>query len=325
MIIVTGGAGFIGSNLVKALQKQGEPQIVVSDYLGDHGKWKNLIDAQLYDVLSPEDLFPFLERNKSLISTIFHLGAITSTTEQDANLLLKQNYSYSLRLWEWCGAHNTPFIYASSAATYGGGEYGFSDELENFSHLRPLNVYGWSKHMFDLTILNRIKHNYGPNPPKWVGLKFFNVYGPNEAHKGPQQSLVSKFYPSLKEGGIAKLFRSYNPNFPDGGQKRDFIWVGDCVDVMTWIKDQPQTSGIFNVGTGNARSFYDLTLSLFNALGQAPRIHYIDMPDDLREQYQYFTEAKMDKLRAIGYKKPFTSIEQGARLFVESQTNPTKE
>jgi len=249
---------------------------------------------------------------------VVHLGAISSTTERDADLIFDVNVRLSARLWEWCAAHDTPLIYASSAATYGAGERGFDDDqrLATLAQLRPLNAYGWSKHHFDRRVLGSLVAGQR-TPPQWVGLKFFNVYGPNEYHKGTMQSVVAQKYPSVAAGKPVTLFTSHHPDYPDGGQMRDFVYVEDCVDVILWLLGRPQVSGLFNLGSGQARSFADLARAMALAAGVPARIDFIPMPDALRPNYQYFTEARMQKLRAAGYDRPFTSIEDGVRRYVE--------
>lgn len=324
MIIVTGGAGFIGSNLVAGLQARGLVDIVVCDRMGDSDKWKNLAKRELRDVVHPDRLFDYLYRHADKISAIFHMGAISSTTETDVDLIIDTNFVTTRRLWKWCGINGVRFIYASSAATYGTGEHGFRDDEspKALEKLRPLNPYGWSKHLFDRRAL-RIAHGEMPDevkekiPPQWAGLKFFNVYGPNEYHKGEQMSVACKLYPQVIAGAAARLFKSNHPDFTDGGQLRDFIHVEDCVKVMLWFLDNPDKSGLFNVGTGKGRSFNDLATAVFTAAGKPPKINYVDMPQALQDRYQNFTEADMSKLRAAGYKEPFLELEEGVRRYVQ--------
>ncbi len=324
MIIVTGGAGFIGSVLVAALERKGVGDIVVCDWLGSADKWKNISKRALRDVVKPENLFEYLDQHKGEIEAIFHMGAISSTTEKDADLIIETNFTLPRNLWKWCGVHDVRFIYASSAATYGGGEYGFKDDErpEGLEQLRPLNPYGWSKHVFDRRVSRLIYESDNvvrePIPPQWVGLKFFNVYGPNEYHKGDQMSVVCKLFEPVMAGAAAKLFKSDHPEYGDGGQLRDFVYVKDCVDVMLWMYDHKDVSGIFNVGTGKARSFKDLAVSVFKAANKPEKINYIDMPQQLKGKYQYFTEADMTKLREVGYDKPFTELEDGIRDYVQN-------
>lgn len=328
MIIVTGGAGFIGSNLVAGLEKRGINDVIICDQLGHDDKWRNIAKRELAEFVMTDDLFDFLNDHKSEISMIFHLGAVSSTIETDADLIVQKNFQLPIRLWRWCCRHGVRFIYASSAATYGDGEQGFddnfsSDQLETY---RPLNAYGWSKHAFDRRIARILKDGQ-VRPPQWVGLKFFNVYGPNEYHKGGQSSVVNQTYRKVAKGDPAVLFKSHNPKYKDGGQLRDFIWVGDCVDVMLWFYDNPKVNGLFNLGTGKARSFMDLATSVYKALGKEPNIQFVDTPENIRAKYQYFTQAKMDRLRAAGYTKPFTELEDGIRTYVQdflTQPDPYK-
>ena len=317
MIVVTGGAGFIGSNLVAALEERGAGEIVVCDRLGDGEKWRNLAKRELADFVTPEALLKYLDAHAGGIEAIFHMGAISATTEVDADLLIANNFGVSLDLWRWCARHGSRLIYASSAATYGDGAQGFDDDgsPEGLARLRPLNAYGWSKHLFDRRVA-RIARDAGPRPAQWAGLKFFNVYGPNEYHKGAMRSVAHQVHERIASGRPARLFRSHNPDYEDGGQLRDFVWVGDCVDVMLWLLDHPGTSGLFNLGTGKARSFADLANAAFRALGRKPEIEFTDTPAELRGRYQYFTEAEMGRLRAAGYQAPFTSVEDGVAIYL---------
>lgn len=318
MYVVTGGAGFIGSNIVAALEERGDAEVVVCDRLRNKEKWRNIAKRELADVVPPEQIFEFLEANRKAIKAIFHMGAISSTTETNADLIVTNNFSLTLALWKWCTNHEVRFIYASSAATYGDGAAGFDDDItpDHLATLHPLNAYGWSKHLFDRRVARKLAEGK-PTPPQWVGLKFFNVYGPNEYHKGGQQSVVSQIYPHAAVDAHSHLFRSHNPKYKDGGQLRDFVWVGDCVDVMMWMLDHPQVSGLFNLGTGKARSFYDLASAVYRALGKDPLIKFIDTPVEIRDKYQYFTEARMDRLRAAGYDRAFTSLEDGVSTYVQ--------
>lgn len=323
MIVVTGGAGFIGSNLVAALAadaSQGGPDVVVVDRLGTDDKWRNLAKHEIADLITPEELLPFLDAHQKQIQLIYHLGASSSTTETDVDFIMAQNFRLSMDLWQWCSRNQTRFIYASSAATYGDGDQGFDDdnELAALAALKPLNPYGWSKHLFDRRVLRLSSRGsqQTANPPQWAGLKFFNVYGPNEYHKAGQKSVVAHLHPKIAAGKPAVLFKSHRDGIPDGGQMRDFIWVGDCVDVMLWLRDTPTVSGVFNVGTGKARSFADLANAVFAATGLPPQIDYIDTPEAIRDKYQYFTEASMTRLRSAGYPGQFTTLEAGVERYV---------
>ena len=317
MYVVTGGAGFIGSNLLAALDERGLRPLVVCDRLRDNDKWRNIAKRELSDIVHPEHIFQFLEANAKRIQVLFHMGAVSSTTESDADLIVANNFNLTLALFAWCTHNRVRMIYASSAATYGDGSAGFDDsaDLAHLARLRPMNPYGWSKLLFDRRVARKLADGK-PMPPQWAGLKFFNVYGPNEYHKGNQRSVVAQIYPQAETGGAAHLFRSHDPRYPDGGQMRDFVWVGDCVDVMMWLADHPEVSGLFNLGTGKARSFADLASAVYRALGRDPAIKYVDTPARIRANYQYFTEARMDRLRAAGYSKPFTSLEDGVGAYV---------
>ena len=319
MILVTGGAGFIGSNLVAGLEASGESEIVVCDRLGTDEKWRNIAKRDLADLIGPEDIFSFIDGNATQLDAVFHLGAISATTETDADLIVENNFRLSKDLWAQCARHRIPLIYASSAATYGDGSTGFDDKGDRkaLAALQPLNAYGWSKHLFDRWVARQMEARpSAPRPPQWAGLKFFNVYGPNEYHKGGQISVVLKNFREVSGGGSAVLFRSHHPDYEDGGQMRDFVWVGDCVEIMLWLKENPSVSGLFNLGTGKARSFADLARSLFKALNRDEDIKFVDTPLAIRDKYQYFTEAKMDRLRSAGYKAPFTRLETGVTNYV---------
>jgi ADP-L-glycero-D-manno-heptose 6-epimerase len=315
MLLVTGGAGFIGSNVVASLNEAGRSDIVVTDHFGCDQKWRNLGKRQLADVVPPCDLFDWLDDRK--LDAVIHLGAISDTMASDADQVLDTNFRLSLRLLDWCASTRTPFIYASSAATYGDGDAGFDDDWSPHAlkKLRPLNLYGWSKHLFDQAVAER--HARGAKlPPQWVGLKFFNVFGPNEYHKADMMSLIAKRFSDAKAGKSVCLFKSHRPGIADGDQRRDFIYVDDAVAVVRWLIDTPSVSGIFNVGTGQARSFRDLVIAMFRALGRPPEIDYIDMPLPIRDRYQYFTESKVDNLRRAGYNGGFTPLEDAVAQYV---------
>jgi ADP-L-glycero-D-manno-heptose 6-epimerase len=316
MILVTGGAGFIGSNLVAALDARGL-EIAVCDRLGQGEKWRNLAKREFVALIEPEKLDAFLAARGSAIHTVFHMGAISATTETDADLIMRTNFTLPQRLWDWCGEHGARFIYASSAAVYGDGKEGFDDDAHAaaLARLRPLNPYGWSKLVFDRRV-TRIVAAGERRPPQYAGLRFFNVYGPNEYHKGSMRSVVQQVFERALAGEEAPLFRSHNADYPDGGQLRDFVWVGDVVDVMLWLYDNPRVSGLFNLGSGKARSFADLARAVFLALGKEPRIRFIEMPAELRARYQYFTEARMERLSNHGYGQPFATLEDGVARYV---------
>jgi ADP-L-glycero-D-manno-heptose 6-epimerase len=315
MLLVTGGAGFIGSNVVAALNEAGRSDVVVNDVLGTDRKWRNLAKRQLADVVPPGDLFAWLAGRK--LDAVIHLGAISDTTATDADLVIDTNFRLSLRLLDWCAAARTPFIYASSAATYGDGAQGFDDDWSPpaLRQLRPLNLYGWSKHLFDLAVVER--HAAGAAlPPQWAGLKFFNVFGPNEYHKGEMMSLVAKRFDEAKSGKPVHLFKSYRDGIADGEQKRDFIYIDDAVAVVLWLLEHPSVSGLFNVATGKARSFGDLMQAMFRALGRSPNMDYIEMPPTIRDQYQYFTQGEVENLRRVGYNGGFTPLEDAVARYV---------
>lgn len=319
MIVVTGGAGFIGSNFVAAAEEAGRGPLSVVDRLGHDDKWKNLRRRELDELVDPDGLDEFLARRAREITHVVHMGAISATTETDADLIAETNIRLSQKLWRWCAHHDVPFIYASSAATYGDGEAGFDDDgsLEALDKLLPMNAYGWSKHQFDKWVARQIVSR-APAPSQWVGLKFFNVYGPNEYHKGGMMSGVTRNYPHAARGEPVTLFRSHNPDYPDGGQKRDFVYVKDCVDAMLWLLDHPDVSGLFNLGTGRAQTWMEFMGALYTAVGKPMEVNWKDTPEEIRDRYQYFTEAKMDRLRAAGYDRPFRSVEEGVADYVQA-------
>ncbi len=318
MIVVTGGAGFIGSNIVAALEARGTRDIVVCDRFGTDDRWQNLAGRELAAVIPPEGLIDFLRANARGVEAIIHMGAISTTTETDVGLLLENNYLFTLALWEWCAQEGVRFLYASSAATYGDGTQGFDDDASPaaLARLRPLNAYGWSKHLLDRRVARLLEQGVTP-PPQWAGFKFFNVYGPNEYHKGSQRSVVHQAWGDASAGKPVVLFRSHRAGIDHGAQSRDFIYVDDAVDVVLWFLDDPKVSGLFNLGTGKARSFKDLANAVFVALGKKPNIEFVDTPENIRAKYQYFTEAPMRRLRGAGYTRPFTSIEDGVRKYVQ--------
>ena len=316
MFLVTGGAGFIGSNLVASLNHAGVSDIVISDTLGKDEKWRNLSKHQFADFVPPKDLSRWLEDRK--LEAVVHLGAISDTTISDADLAIDTNFRLSLRLADWCTASRTRFLYASTAATYGDGSNGFSDvwTVNALRKLRPLNLYGWSKHCFDLVMAER-HASRKELPPQWVGLKFFNVYGPNEYHKGAQASIIAKVFTMAQSGNAVYLFKSHHSDFADGDQSRDFIYVEDAVRVVEWLLSTSAVSGIFNVGTGKAESFKNLVTFLFAALDRKVNIEYVDMPEEMRSQYQYFTQADERNLRGAGYSAAFMTPKQAVTRYVQ--------
>ncbi len=311
MIIVTGAAGFIGSAIVAHLNKQGERDITVVDVLRKNDQWKNLRGLDFNDYLDRSQLPEFLQNRKN-VRAVVHMGACSSTTEQDAAYLMENNYRYTLNLARHCTEHNIRFIYASSAATYGMGEHGYEDDESRLQLLKPMNMYGYSKQLFDL------KARREGWCRRIVGLKFFNVYGPNEYFKGDMASVIFKAFNQIKESGQVKLFKSHHPDFTYGGQLRDFVYVKDAVNVIQYLLEYPQVHGIYNVGTGKARSFKDLAVAVFKAMNLEPNIKYIEMPESIRDRYQYFTEARMDKLMAAGYKRSFYSFEDGVGDYIQN-------
>jgi ADP-L-glycero-D-manno-heptose 6-epimerase len=316
MIIVTGAAGFIGSNIVAALNERGRDDIVVCDWLGQDLRWQNLRKRMFRDFVFPGDLMEYLSRARP--DAIIHMGANSSTTTTDGDELMRVNAKFTLALIDHCAEAGVPLIYASSAATYGEGENGFVDDgsLKALKLLRPLNLYGWSKHLIDQIVAERIEKGL-PLPPKCIGLKFFNVYGQNEYHKGGMISVVGKNYENVAQGGGVDLFKSHRAGIEDGGQRRDFISVDDVVAVTLWFLDHGPAHGLFNVGTGVAASFRELVEALFAAVGRPPNIRYVPMPEHLRERYQYYTCASTENLRSAGYAAPFANVAEGVARYAD--------
>jgi len=314
MIVVTGGAGFIGSAIVWRLNQLGKDDVIIVDSLGEDEKWKNLVGLKYVDYYDKTDFMKkIIDKNPGFgIEAIIHMGACSSTTEKNADFLMNNNFKYTLELARYCLGKETRFIYASSAATYGNGERGYDDNENELNALRPMNMYGYSKHLFDLwakknSVLNKI-----------VGLKFFNVYGPNEFHKDDMRSVVHKAYGQIKETGKVNLFKSYKKEYEDGEQMRDFIYVKDAVDMTLYFLENKDKNGIFNIGTGKARTWNDLTTIIFKSLNKQMNVEYIDMPESIRDKYQYFTQANLHKLFEAGYDQPITSLEDGINDYVKN-------
>jgi ADP-L-glycero-D-manno-heptose 6-epimerase len=327
IVFVTGGAGFIGSNIVARMAEDRDLDVVVCDRLreADAGKWRNIAKHPIGDFVAPQDMFEWLEKRWRDVELVVHMAAVSSTTEPDADKIVHSNFTLSRDLFRWCADRQRRLIYASSAATYGAGEGGFVDDndYEALAKLRPLNTYGWSKALFDAFAARQASRDYAP--PQWVGLKFFNVYGPNEEHKHSMKSVASQIWPHVREGHAVQLFKSYRKDVPDGGQKRDFVYVRDAADVTRWLFDTPEVNGIFNLGSGEARTFEDLARQVFEAAGKNAQIDYTPMPPAIRDKYQYFTQASMERLRAAGYAKPMTTLEDGIGDYVRgylSQPDP---
>lgn len=311
--IVTGGAGFIGSNIVRELNARGETDILCVDELGCDEKWKNLVGLLYEDYIDKEDLFDYLEGvDLGEVEVVYHLGACSATTETDADYLAYNNYHYTRALCETCLDADIRFVYASSAATYGNGELGYSDADEDTPKYSPLNMYGYSKHMFDLWALKSGAMD------SIAGLKYFNVYGSGEAHKDDMRSVVHKSFEQIRDVGKVQLFKSHRPDYQDGEQVRDFLYVKDAVDMTLWLGENPATSGLFNCGTGTPRTWVDLVTAVFSAMDIEPNIEFVDMPEPLREKYQYHTCATMDKIRTKGYPARFQTLEEGVRDYVRN-------
>jgi ADP-L-glycero-D-manno-heptose 6-epimerase len=313
MIAITGGAGFIGSAIVWRLNTLGEENIIIVDELGHDEKWKNLVGLKFVDFINKDDFINNLDKGlKYNFNSIIHMGANSSTTEKDADYLIKNNFEYTKKLAEFSLANKVRFIYASSGATYGDGSMGFDDDEKSVQNLSPLNMYGYSKQMFDLWAIRQ--NMLG----SIVGLKYFNVFGPNEYHKGDMRSVVHKAYEQIISEGFVRLFKSKNQNYKDGEQMRDFIYVKDAVDMTIWFLNNKDINGLYNIGSGKARTWNDLVAAIFNALNKEVNIKYIDMPKHLELKYQYFTEAKMDKFLSTGYANPLATLEEGVSDYVKN-------
>ena len=315
MILVTGGTGFIGSNIVAALVARGERVAVCDRHLED-GRAAHIAGLEIAERVRADDVVAWLARRDD-VGAVIHMGAISATTETDVDLVLRTNVWLSLELWDHCAARGIPFLYASSAQVYGDGALGFADDesQQTMAALRTITPYGASKLLFDRLVI-RERDAGRPTPPQWAGLRFFNVYGPHEGHKGGMKSVIAKTYPALAAGEPIRLFRSERADYGDGGQKRDFVHVADCADVVLWLLDNPCVSGIFNLGSGQARTWLDLAHAMFAAMGREPAVEFIDMPEELSGRYQYFTQAEMGKLRAAGYARPFRTLEAGVASYV---------
>ncbi len=313
MIIITGAEGFIGSCLVAKLNEDGFNDLILVDDFSDGERSKNITEKKYTAKIERKEFFDWLDKNEHLVEFIFHIGARTDTTESDEKIFKELNLDFSKTLWNACVKYGLPLVYASSAATYGDGEFGYDDDTKLLDQLQPMNPYGRSKNDFDKWAVTQ-----NDVPFFWAGLKFFNVYGPNEYHKGRMASVVLHAFNQIKETGKVKLFRSHKPDFNDGEQMRDFIYVKDLCDVCVFLMTNRKHSGIYNLGSGKARTFKDLVKGIFVALNITPQIEFIDTPEDIREKYQYFTEAKMEKLKSIGYTKPFTSVEDGVMDYVKN-------
>ena len=313
MIIVTGAAGFIGSALIAKLNEENFNAVVAVDKFGNPQKDRNLEKKKIIDKIDRDYFFNWLDQNYGEVEFIFHLGARTDTAEFNKDLLFELNTGYSEQVWEKCIKYQIPLVYASSAATYGLGEHGYDDNEMGIEQLKPLNPYGWSKNEFDKWVLKQEQ-----KPFFWAGLKFFNVYGPNEYHKGRMASVVFHAYQQIKDTGKMKLFRSHHPDYKDGEQKRDFIYVKDVVNACYFFLHHRKDNGIYNLGSGEARTFLDLTKAVFNAIGKPENIEFVDTPEDIRDKYQYFTEANMSKLRSIGFNQKFHSLEDGVDDYVKN-------
>lgn len=312
-IVVTGAAGFIGSCLVEFLNEKGFVNLILVDDFSREDKEPNLSKKRFIKKVDREKFFDWLHEHRPKISFFFHIGARTDTTEFNYSIHQHLNVEYSEKVWDYCTVQKVPLVYASSAATYGAGELGYDDEHELSERLKPLNPYGISKNEFDKWVLHQTGQNH---PPFWAGLKFFNVYGPNEYHKGRMASVIFHAFNQIKNTGVVRLFKSHRPDFKDGKQLRDFIYVKDVIKVCYWLMENQPASGIYNLGTGKARSFEDLATATYAGMNLQPQIQYIDMPEDIREKYQYFTEANMQKLKGVGYTEEFYSLEKGVNDYV---------
>jgi ADP-L-glycero-D-manno-heptose 6-epimerase len=316
MLVITGGGGFIGSVLAAQLNEAGHDDLVIVDRFGSGDKWRNIARRAFSEIVFPEDLWGWLDRFAGEVEAVFHLGATSSTTTDGADAIISNNINYSIALWRWCVRNGTRLLYASSAATYGDGSAGFDDRggIAALQRLRPLSLYAWSKHAFDLWAMREAQARRAP--PFWAGIKFFNVFGPNEYHKGDMASLVARNYRAIAAGEPIRLFKSHRPDYADGEQRRDFVYVKDCGAALLWLHEHGRDSGLFNLGTGRARSFRELMEAVGRACGTAPVIEYVEMPPAIRPNYQYATEARVEKLRAAGYTLPFTPLEAAVADYV---------
>jgi ADP-L-glycero-D-manno-heptose 6-epimerase len=317
IIFVTGGAGFIGSNIVAKLAEDPALDVVVCDWLheAELGKWRNIAKHPIGDFVAPESMFEWLEKRWRDVELVIHMGAVSSTTEPHADKIIHANFTLSRDLFRWCADHQRRFIYASSAATYGDAvNFEDKDDMDSLAALRPLNTYGWSKALFDIFAARQAARGYAP--PQWAGLKFFNVYGPNEEHKHSMKSVASQIWPQVREGHAVQLFKSYREGVPDGGQSRDFVYVRDVADIVGWLAKNEEVKGIYNLGSGTARTFEDMAKAVFAAAGKPAQIDYTPMPPAIRDKYQYFTQARMERLRSAGYNQPMTSLEDGVTDYV---------
>lgn len=315
-VIVTGGAGFIGSCLIRMLNDMGIVDIIVVDHIASTDKWMNLRNKTYTEYINRDEFLNRLPEFDGSVSHVLHMGACSATTEKNFDFLYKNNFEYTKALWRFCAENNCSFIYASSAATYGDGSQGF-DDRSDIKKLRPLNGYGYSKQLFDLWAEKELESG-NPAPKQHAGLKFFNVYGPNEYFKGTMASVIYHTFRDVTATGKKGLFRSYKEGYADGGQQRDFVYVKDICKVICFLMEHEKVSGLYNLGSGQARSFYDLAVATFVAMDRMPQIEYIDMPETLRGKYQYYTKAEMQKLRSVGYTEPFYMLEDGARDYVRN-------
>ncbi|MDR3376532.1 MAG: ADP-glyceromanno-heptose 6-epimerase [Ancalomicrobiaceae bacterium] len=317
MIVVTGAAGFIGSNVLAEFEAEGRGPLAAVDWMETGEKWRNLAKRRIAAFVHPDQLLPWLDAHAGEVRLIVHMGAISATTESDVDRLVRLNINYTVSLWDWCTHHRVPFIYASSAATYGGIESRCVDDdsVAALSSLQPLNAYGWSKKATDIIFAER-RDRGEPTPPQWIGLKFFNVYGPNEYHKGDMMSVAAKMFDMVMRGDPVRLFKSYRPDIADGEQRRDFVYVKDCTRTISWLIDHPDVSGIFNVGSGKAQSFLEIVTALQLATNRPIDVEFIDMPESLRGRYQYFTEADMAKAAGFGIDTSFRDLNLGVQDYV---------
>ena len=322
MYVITGGAGFIGSNLAAEIEDRDLGEIVIVDRLRDGDKWRNIAKRSLRNIVFPEKMFSYLNAHAGEVDAVIHFGSMSSPMENHVDVLVDANIHLTDKLFRWCTDHQIPFLYASTAGVYGDGSLGFKDDDSNeaLSKLRPLSPLAWTKLFTDRKIVDLADRDL-PVPPQWIGFRFFNLYGPNEYHKTRHQSIVPLIHSSIKSGKLFPLFKSENPAYKDGDQMRDFMWIEDCVDVILWFLEHPEISGIFNVGTGQARTYADVLRAVYAAMDEKPEMDFIDLPADIKGKYQYFTQADIRKLRNAGYTKPFTSLEEGVAKYVKDYLN----
>ena len=318
MYVITGGAGFLGSNLAAELEQQGLGEITVVDRFQADDRWRNIAKRSLREIIFPEQMFEYLNRHVQSVDAVIHINYTGFCNENNVDALIEDRVHLTFKLWSWCAEHQKPFVYDSTAGVYGDGTLGFKDDdsAEALAKLRPLSAEAWTKLFLDRKIVDTINRGEVA-PPQWIGLRCFNLYGPNEYHNTRHQSVIPRIYTAAKNGKLFPLFKSDNPSYKDGEQMRDFMWIKDTVDVILWLLQHPEINGLFNIGTGQARTYADVVKAVYEALGEKPEMDFMDLPAEVKGRYQYFTQADVQKLRTVGYTKPFTSLEDGVKQYVQ--------